>query len=96
MDGTVIVFYNPSEDEINDLTNKLFLTDYAVIIDNSKDNYQKLIENNLGISEKIIYKSFPENIGLCKALNIGIGILAERGVNGPFYWIRMEKLIKTF
>ena len=84
MDGTVIVFYNPSEDEINDLTNKLFLTDYAVIIDNSKDNYQKLIENNLGISEKIIYKSFPENIGLCKALNIGIGILAERGCEWAF------------
>lgn len=76
MIGATVVLYNPSLSELNNLANYYYLVDYLYIMDNSVDsNAGKLgeIENN------VKYFHYPENIGLCKALNIAIEMARKDG-----------------
>ena len=77
--GTIVVLYNPSDREIENLRNNIGKTDLAIIIDNSLDDHYSVIKNNMQADFQWIYKRYPNNIGLCKALNVGIDILYQNG-----------------
>jgi len=70
---SIVVLYEPKLEELNNILNYYNLVDYSLILDNSKQNHQRKIEDLLKDKEQhYIYKHFPENIGLCKALNYGM------------------------
>lgn len=75
MIGSVVVLYNPSEDEIKNINTYISSVDYAVIIDNSKKDNKDLIDSIISDRKKVQYYSEHKNLGLCKGLNIGIDIL---------------------
>lgn len=77
MIGSVVVLYNPTKDEVENINTYLSSVDYAVIVDNSTHSNKKLVETL--VHNKIQYVSKQVNLGLCKALNIGVDILKEKG-----------------
>ena len=77
--GTIVVLYNPTSREIENLKDNINRTDLAIIIDNSSDNHYSIIKSHLPEGCQWIYRSYSENIGLCKALNVGIDILYQNG-----------------
>ena len=79
MIGSVVVLYNPTKDEIENINTYLSSVDYAVIVDNSTHSNEKLVETLVYDKNKIQYVSKQVNLGLCKALNIGVEILKEKG-----------------
>ncbi|WP_281522037.1 glycosyltransferase [Dubosiella newyorkensis] len=78
MIGSVVVLYNPSIQEIENLNIYIEKVDYAVVIDNSNTDNQSLIYKTVSNSEKIHYYSEHKNLGLCKGFNIGVNILAKK------------------
>lgn len=79
MIGSVVVLYNPTKDEIENINTYLSEVDYAVIIDNSDVNNEKVVNSLILDLEKIEYYSEGTNLGLCKGLNIGVAILKKKG-----------------
>lgn len=70
MIGSVVVLYNPTKEEVENINTYLSSVDYAVIVDNSTHSNKKLVETLVYDKNKIQYVSKQVNLGLCKALNI--------------------------
>lgn len=74
----VIVFYNPTKDNIANINNILNSLDKLYIIDNSEDNIIRIQE-----TEKIKYIKLNENLGIAKALNMG----AKLAIKDKYNWL---------
>ena len=92
MIGSVVVLYNPTEDEIKNINSYIPNVDRAVIVDNSVQNNEKIVELLINDKSKIQYFSKQENMGLCKALNIGIKLLEESGCDWALLFDADSKL----
>lgn len=79
MIGSVVVLYNPTEDEIKNINTYLNDIDYGVIIDNSSADNKEWIFSIINDVDKIRYYSERKNLGLCKGFNIGIQFLKKKG-----------------
>lgn len=92
----VVVWYNPSEEEVSNIKTYLDYVDRVIVVDNSTDDNEYLLN---GIS-KIEYIANNENLGIAKALNIGCYKSIEYGYN---YALTMDQdsrfdevMIQTF
>ena len=74
----VVVFYNPSNENISNIENYKNSVDKIYIVDNSYDNIKRV-----ACSEKITYIKLKENFGIAKALNIG----AENAIKDGYKWL---------
>lgn len=92
MIGSVVVLYNPTKEEIKNISTYLDKVDYEVIIDNSEMDNKQLVFSILNNNEKIIYYSEQKNLGLCKGFNIGINFLIEKGCNWALLFDADSKL----
>lgn len=72
--ASVVVFYNPTDDNISYLKNYQDAVDVIYVVDNSNDNIIRIKENS-----KIKYIKLSENVGIAKALNIGANLAIENG-----------------
>ena len=79
MIGAVVVLYNPSKEEIQNINTYKNKVAHTVIIDNSDENNRALIDNIVSINSNITYYSEQNNLGLAKAFNLGIDILYQKG-----------------
>ena len=79
MIGSVVVLYNPTKEEVRNINTYLSNVDYAVVVDNSNVNNEVLVKSILLEQNKIQYYSREKNLGLCKALNIGVNMLKTKG-----------------
>lgn len=79
MFGAVVVLYNPTEDEVKNINTYKNLVDQTVVIDNSVTNHRELVNQLVTLNSKVSYYSEQKNLGLCKALNMGIGMLLKKG-----------------
>lgn len=77
--GAVVVLYDPTKEEIENINTYKDLVDWTVVIDNSDDDYTEVVKQLIGGSSKVEYHSKKMNLGLCKALNIGVEILMKKG-----------------
>lgn len=78
MFGAVVVLYNPSMKEIENINTYINQVDYIVIIDNSDIDNSALVNKTINRKENILYIANNQNIGLAKALNKGVDILIEK------------------
>ena len=62
MIGSVVVLYNPTKDEIENINTYLSSVDYAVIVDNSTHSNEKLVETLVYDKNKIQYVSKQVNL----------------------------------
>ena len=60
MIGSVVVLYNPTEDEIKNINSYISNVDRAVIVDNSVQNNEKIVELLINDKSKIQYFSKQE------------------------------------
>ena len=74
----VIVLYNPSDDNIQNIRLIEDYLDIIYVVDNSEDIVKRLINN-----KKIRYIKLGKNEGIAKALNIG----AELAIKDGFNWL---------
>lgn len=76
MIGSIVVLYEPKSEEYIHICDYYAYVDVVYIIDNSKkdnrDAVKKTVIEKCGSIGKLHYFHFPENIGLCKALNYGV------------------------
>ncbi|MBO4901312.1 MAG: glycosyltransferase [Lachnospiraceae bacterium] len=80
MDGAVVVLYNPTITDYQNLKDYSNIVDRTIIIDNSSDDHLSLIQQYVVFGKgKVIYEHYPENIGLCEGMNRGIRRLKEEG-----------------
>ena len=79
MFGAVVVLYNPTKDEIKNINTYKNLVAQTIVIVNSETSHRELVDQIVTLDSKVIYYSAQKNIGLCKALNMGIKILTENG-----------------
>lgn len=70
----VVVFYNPSKDNLNNIQNYLDSIDKLYVVDNSEDDI-----NRVESTDKIEYIKLGENKGIAHALNIGAKKAIEDG-----------------
>ena len=79
MIGAVVVLYNPTLMEIENINSYINKVDYAVIVDNSDTDNSDKVFSIIDKSKRINYYSEQKNLGLCKGLNLGIEKLKEKG-----------------
>lgn len=79
MIGSVVVLYNPTLMEIENINSYIDKVDYAVIVDNSDTDNRDKVFSIIDKSKKINYYTEKKNLGLCKGLNLGIEKLKEKG-----------------
>lgn len=79
MIGAVVVLYNPTLMEIENINSYIDKVDYAVIVDNSDTDNSDKVFSIIDRSKKIDYYTEKKNLGLCKGLNLGIEKLKEKG-----------------
>lgn len=79
MIGAVVVLYNPTISEIENINLYKDLVEYTVIVDNSNISNKKLVDEIISIDHRIIYYSDHKNLGLAKGFNIGVDILNKKG-----------------
>lgn len=83
MVSSIVVLYEPMPEEYSHICDYYGQVDIVYIIDNSKSDNRQPIETVLndkfGNFSKMQYFHFPENIGLCKALNYGMSLSMEAG-----------------
>lgn len=79
MIGAVVVLYNPTLMEIENINSYIDKVDYAIIVDNSDTDNSDKVFSIIDRSKKIDYYTEKKNLGLCKGLNLGIEKLKERG-----------------
>lgn len=77
--GAVVVLYNPTDKEIRNINSYKDSVEQMIIIDNSDVNHCELVDNLLKLNSRVKYYSEQKNLGLCRALNIGIKMLADAG-----------------
>lgn len=76
----VVVFYNPKECEVNHVLGYIEKVDILVAIDNSKESIKATLDRILiSYQKKVLYRHFPNNIGLSAGFNYGIKISSENG-----------------
>ena len=74
----VVVFYNPSDDNISNIDAYKGVVDKVYVVDNSDDDIVRLKDDKV-----IKYIKLGKNLGIAKALNIG----AENAINDGFKWL---------
>lgn len=79
--GSVVVLYNPTKEEIKNINTYKGLVAWTIVIDNSANNLADVVNETVGQDSNVIYYSEKINMGLCRALNIGIDMLIEKGCN---------------
>ena len=79
MFGAVVVLYNQTKDEIENINSYKDLVCLTLVVDNSEEDHVDLVEQLTGENSKVQYYSEKTNLGLCKALNIGIEKLIKKG-----------------
>lgn len=75
----VVVLYNPSEDNINNVLSYSTFMDKIYVVDNSNTNNEKMFFN----IDNIKYIANMENKGIANALNIG----ALNAIKEKFHWL---------
>ena len=73
----IVVLYNPSDIQIENIKDSLLFLDKIYVIDNSSQKH------NVGNDNRIVYYSQSENMGIAKALNIGCQLALDDG----FKWL---------
>lgn len=73
----IVVMYNPTNEQLDNLKKHLSFLDKIYLIDNSENN------NYLELDDRIVYYTEHENMGIAKALNIGCNLALEDG----YKWI---------
>lgn len=77
--GAVVVLYKPEKSDLNNLLDYVNKVDITIIADNSPESnlseFDALCQPN---GEHILYRHYPNNIGLAKALNFSIRELADK------------------
>ncbi len=73
--AAVVVFYNPDQHQIQRALSSTVSLDLLVLIDNSF--VPVLDEKNL--PARVIYKHYPENIGISRALNLAFATADDHG-----------------
>ena len=74
----VVVLYNPSKENIENINNYIDSLEKLYVIDNSEKESEYLIK-----SPKIFYQKNPTNLGIATALNIG----AQLAIKDNFNWL---------
>ncbi|MBC3898676.1 glycosyltransferase [Acetobacterium malicum] len=77
--GSVVVLYNPTEDEIKNINFYINKVDYAFVIDNSSKDSSELMKKYIDDVNKLSYIHNAENVGLCRALNQGVKLAVKNG-----------------
>lgn len=93
MIGSVVVLYNPTKKEIENINNYISSVDYAVIVDNSEYDNKKLVFSIIKSFEKITYLSECKNLGLCKGFNDGVNILKQKGCKWALLFDADSKIV---
>lgn len=75
----IVIWYNPSCDDINNIKTYINHIDKLIIVDNSNKDNSDLIENMNNIEYMPNYK----NLGIAKALNIG----CNRAISYGYKWV---------
>lgn len=76
--GCCVVLYNPNDGVIENISAYLSFAEKIVVVDNSIVNIDN-IENTLRSWDKIVYLKQNGNVGIAKALNIGLTYLYDLG-----------------
>ena len=76
--AAVVVFYHPSEENIENVKNYEKYVDKCYIVDNSEDEIQRCQNGS-----KIEYIKYGDNLGIAKALNEG----AKRAIKDGYQWL---------
>lgn len=77
--GAVVVLYKPEKRDFKNLLDYVGKVDITIIADNSpQSNLSKFDAQCQPNGEQILYRHYPENIGLAKALNLSIRELADK------------------
>ena len=79
MIAAVVVLYNPSIEEIENIRNFYKKVDKTIIMDNSCYSQYEKVRDIFGDTGSILYKHYGKNVGLCKALNEGIKLVRQYG-----------------
>ena len=77
--AAVVVLYEPTDDEIENINTYINEIDILYVIDNSKSNNLSIMPNN----NKINYIFNNENIGVSKALNMA----AKKAIENNYKWL---------
>lgn len=77
--GAVVVLFNPTVNEINSINQYKNHVEQVIIIDNSEMDNRELLEQKVGLNTNVVYYSEKKNMGLSKALNIGMDMLMKNG-----------------
>lgn len=77
----VVIWYNPTEDEVNNIKSYINNLDKLFIIDNSQQSNEFLLKDLE--SKRIRYIPNNENLGIAKALNIG----CNEAIKENYKWI---------
>ena len=77
--GAVVVLYKPEKSDFKNLLDYVSKVDITIIADNSpQSNLSEFDALCRPDGEQILYRHYPENIGLAKALNLSIRELADK------------------
>ena len=76
--ASVVVFYNPSDDNINNINAYKNIVDRVYVVDNSDDDIVRLKDDKV-----IKYIKLGQNLGIAKALNVG----AEHAIADGYEWL---------
>lgn len=79
MIGAVVVLYNPTKEEIQNINCYKNNVDYIVIIDNSDANNKEMVDKIVHLTSNTLYYSENTNLGLAKGFNIGVNLLINQG-----------------
>ena len=79
----VVIWYNPKETDVLNIKSYINYINKLYIIDNSKKNNKKLLENLKNMSKIEYIYSDGNNLGIAKALNLA----CEKAIIDKFEWI---------
>lgn len=79
----VVIWYNPREQELNNINSYIHKLDKLYIVDNSINNNKHLLSKIKNNYNNIEYISNGDNLGIAKALNIGCTNAMKEG----YEWI---------
>lgn len=79
MIGAVVVLYNPTQNEVENINTYNRKVDYIIIVDNSDKDNKKFVSGILNGQGNVEYYSEHKNLGLCKGFNLGVKRLKEKG-----------------
>jgi glycosyltransferase, group 2 family len=81
--SSVVIWYNPKETDVLNIKSYINYINKLYIIDNSKKNNKKLLENLKNMSKIEYIYSDGNNLGIAKALNLA----CEKAIIDKFEWI---------